>query len=47
MTMRATGNGDNLPEIFAPTELEFQIADTKLYVLAVTLSKQNDIKFLE
>ena len=28
----------------APTELEFQITDTKLYVLAVTLSKENDKK---
>ena len=28
----------------APTELEFQITDTKLYVPAVTLSKENDEK---
>ena len=28
----------------APTELEFQITDTKLYVPAVTLSKENDKK---
>ena len=26
----------------APTELEFQITDTKLYVPIVTLLKQND-----
>ena len=30
-----------------PTGLEFQIEDTKLYVPAVTLSKENDIKILE
>ena len=30
-----------------PTGLEFQIKDTKLYVLVVTLSKENDIKDLE
>ena len=31
----------------APTELEFQITDTKLYVPAVTLSKENEKKLLE
>ena len=36
--------GTNLV-IVAP--LEFQIADTKLYVQVVTLSKENDIKLLE
>ena len=30
-----------------PTELEFQIKDTKLYVSVVTLSKESDIKLLE
>ena len=30
-----------------PTGLEFQIADTKLYVPVVTLSKENVIKLLE
>ena len=30
-----------------PTGLEFQITGTKLYVPAVTLSKENDIKLLE
>ena len=30
-----------------PTELEFQIKDTKLYVPVVTLSKENDVKLLE
>ena len=35
------------PEIAAPLGLEFQIADTKLYVPVVTLYKENDIKHLE
>ena len=30
-----------------PTGLEFQIKDTKLYVLVVTLSKENDTKLLQ
>ena len=30
-----------------PTELEFKITDTKLYVPVVTLSKENDTKLLE
>ena len=33
--------------IVAPTELEFRITDTKLYVPVVTLSKENDTKLLE
>ena len=45
MTVRAA-QGDN-PAIFAPTRLEFQITDTTLYVPIVTLSKENDIKFLD
>ena len=45
MTVRAA-QGDN-PAIVAPTGLEFQITDTKLYVPVVTLSKENDIKLLE
>ena len=45
MTVRAA-QGNN-PAIAAPTGLEFKIADTKLYVLVVTLSKENDIKLLE
>ena len=45
MTTRdAEGNN---PAIVAPTGLEFQITDTKLYVPVVTLSKENDIKLLE
>ena len=47
MTVRAAGNNDNPPAIVAPTGLEFQITDTKLYVPVVTLSKENDKKLLE
>ena len=43
MTANAAAN----TEIVAPTGLEFKIIDTKLYVPFVTLSKENDIKFLE
>ena len=35
------------PAIAAPTELKFEITDTKLYVPVVTLSKENDVKLLE
>ena len=35
------------PAIIAPTELKFEITDTKLYVPVVTLSKEKDIKLLE
>ena len=45
MTVRAA-QGDN-PAIVAPTGLEFQITDTKLYIPVVTLSKENDTKILE
>ena len=47
MTVRAAGNNNDPPAIIAPTGLEFQRAGTKLYVLVVTLSKQNDKKLLE
>ena len=47
MTVRAAGNNYNPPAIAAPTGLEFQITDTKLYVLVVTLSKENDKNLLE
>ena len=47
MTVRAAGNDNNPPAIVAPTGLEFQITDTKLYVPVVTLSKENDKKLLE
>ena len=43
MTVNALAN----PAIVAPTELKFEITDTKLYVPVVTLSKENDIKLLE
>ena len=42
-----TVDADANPAIVAPTELEFKITDTKLYVPVVTLSKGNDIKLLE
>ena len=45
MTTR-DAEGNNLT-IVAPTGLDFQITDTKLYVLVVTLLKENDIKLLE
>ena len=47
MTARAAGNNNDPPAIVAPTGLEFQITDTKLYVSSVTLSIENDKKFLE
>ena len=45
MTVRVA-QGDN-PAIVAPTVLEFKIIDIKLYGPAVTLSTENDTKFLE
>ena len=47
MTVRDAGNNNDPPAIFAPTGLEFQIKDTKLYVPVVTLLKENDVKLLE
>ena len=47
MTARAAGNNNDSPAISAPNGLEIQIADTKLHVLVVTLSKENDKKLLE
>ena len=47
MTVRDAGNNNNPPATVAPTGLEFQIKDLKLYVPIVTLSKENDIKLLE
>ena len=47
MTVIAVGNNNDPPGIAAPTGLEFQIKDTKLFVRLVTLSKENDIKLLE
>ena len=40
---RRNAQGNN-PAIFAPTELELKVKDTKLYVPVVTLSKESDIK---
>ena len=37
MTVRAARNNDNPPAILAPTGLEFQITDKKLFVPVVTL----------
>ena len=45
MTVRAAQGGN--PTIAAPTVLEFEITDTKVYVPNVTLSKENDTKLLE
>ena len=47
MMVRAAGNNNDPPAIVAPTGLEFQITNTKLYVPVVTLSKENDKKLLE
>ena len=47
MIERAAGNNNDPPAIAAPTGLEFQITDAKLYVPVVTLSKENNIKLLE
>ena len=38
---------NNNPAIVPPSEITFEITDTKLYVPVVTLSKENDIKLLE
>ena len=42
-----TANAGSNPAIVAPTELTFEITDTKLYVSVATLSKENDTKLLE
>ena len=47
MTVRATENNNNPPQIAAPSGTTFEIIDTKLYVPVITLSKENDIKLLE
>ena len=46
MTVRDARNSNDPPAIVAPTGLEFQITDTKLYVLVVNLSIKNDKKLL-
>ena len=43
MTVNTAAN----PAIIAPSGSTFKITDTKLYVLVVTLSKENDTKLLE
>ena len=43
MTAKAVAD----PAIMAPTELKFEITDTKFYVPVVSLSKENDTKLLE
>ena len=43
MTVNAIAN----TAIVAPTELRFEITDTKLYVPVVTLSKENHTQLLE
>ena len=47
MTARDAGNNNDPPVIVAPTELEFKITGTKLYVPVVTVSKENGTKLLE
>ena len=47
MIVRAAGDNDNPPAIVAPSKLEFQITDTKLYVPVVTLSAKDHNNFLE
>ena len=44
MTVRDARNSNDPPAIVAPTGLEFQITDTKLYVPVVILSTENDKK---
>ena len=43
----AHANNPARPEIKAPTNATFKIADTKLYVAVVTFSTQDNNKFLE
>ena len=47
MTARDAGNNNDPPVIVAPTELEFKITGTNLYVPVVTVSKENGTKLLE
>ena len=42
-----TANAANNSAIVAPTGLEFELKETKLYAPVVTLSKENDTKLLE
>ena len=45
MTTRHARGGN--PAIVAPSSVKFKITDTRLYVLVVTLSEENDTKILE
>ena len=47
MKVRDAGNNNDPPALVAPTGLEFQIKNTKLYVPVITLSTENDKKLLE
>ena len=47
MKVRDAESNNDPPAIVAPIRLEFQIADTKLYVPVVTLTKGNDTMLLE
>ena len=47
MTVRDAGNNNDPLAIVAPTGLEFQIEDAKLYVPVIALSTENDKKLLE
>ena len=45
MTVRAAGNNNDPPAIFAPTGLEFKITDTKFYISVVTSSKEKFVLY--
>ena len=47
MTVRNAGNNNDPPAVIAPTALEFQITDTKMYVPVIALSTENGKKHLE
>ena len=47
MTAIAVESNDDPPAIIAPTGLQFEITDTKLYVPVLTLSQENKRKLLE
>ena len=43
----ATNENSRYPEVNSPSKSTFQLNDTKLYVIVVTLSTEDDNKFLE
>ena len=47
ISLTAAMSGDNLVAAASITNALFQINRTKLYVIVVTLSKNDNIKFLE